>query len=78
VLTLVYCPDGDLGSAASLSLTGTTATCASFLAGGESCRAGIALGDATLAACPVMDSDGSGSVTINELIAAVGRALNGC
>jgi len=39
---------------------------------------GIALGEATLAVCPVMDADGSGSVTINELIAAVGRALNGC
>ena len=38
----------------------------------------IALGTTSVDACPSFDADGDGAVTINELIAAVNRALNGC
>jgi hypothetical protein len=38
----------------------------------------IALGTALLIECPVFDVDLSGEVTVNELIAAVTEALNGC
>jgi hypothetical protein len=38
----------------------------------------IALGSATLDACPVFDGDGDGQVAINELIAAVQSVLVGC
>ncbi len=38
----------------------------------------IALGSAALETCEAGDTSGDGSVTINELIAAVGRALGGC
>jgi hypothetical protein len=39
---------------------------------------GIALGDATVAACPSVDVDGDGRVSIDELVAAVDRALSTC
>lgn len=38
----------------------------------------VALGLRPLADCPVGDSDGDGSIAINDIIAAVGHALNGC
>jgi hypothetical protein len=38
----------------------------------------IALGNAAVGTCSAFDIDGSGGVTINELIAAVNSALNGC
>lgn len=38
----------------------------------------ISTGAAPASACPAADRDGSLSVTIDELIAAVGNALNGC
>jgi hypothetical protein len=38
----------------------------------------IALGNASLAACPAFDRDANGEVTIVELITAVNAALNGC
>jgi hypothetical protein len=38
----------------------------------------IALGNASPAACTAMDANQDGRVTINELIAAVNAALNGC
>ena len=38
----------------------------------------IALGNAPLSTCIAGDADGSGDITINELIAAVNHALNGC
>ena len=38
----------------------------------------IALGNAPLAACPSFDGDGSGAVTIDELLRAVNNALVGC
>lgn len=38
----------------------------------------IALGQQPLDACAVLDADGSGSVSIDELIVAVGNALIGC
>ena len=38
----------------------------------------IALSGGPATACPTFDTDGSGAVAINELIAAVSRALAGC
>ena len=38
----------------------------------------IALGSATLDACPAFDTNSDGAVAINELIAAVNAALGGC
>ncbi|MND05766.1 hypothetical protein D3C83_267570 [compost metagenome] len=38
----------------------------------------IALGNAAVGTCEAFDANGNGSVTINELIAAVNAALNGC
>jgi hypothetical protein len=38
----------------------------------------MALGDAPIGDCRAMDGDGNGAVTVNELIAAVTRALQGC
>ena len=38
----------------------------------------IALGAMPVDACPSFDAKGDGAVTINELIAAVNRALTGC
>jgi hypothetical protein len=38
----------------------------------------IALGTASLDACPSFDTNGDGTVTIDELVAAANRALNGC
>ena len=38
----------------------------------------IALGSSSLDTCPFFDADGDGAVTINEVIAAVNRALDGC
>jgi len=38
----------------------------------------IALGRAALSTCRAVDRDGSGNVGINELIAAVAAALQGC
>ena len=38
----------------------------------------IALGNASVDACPAFDRDGSGQVAVNELIAAVNAALSGC
>jgi hypothetical protein len=38
----------------------------------------IALGAAPLGSCPRFDADGNGMVTVDELIAAVNAALNGC
>jgi hypothetical protein len=40
--------------------------------------ASIALGNTPLDSCPSFDVDGSGSVTIDELLAAVNAALLGC
>lgn len=39
---------------------------------------GIALGLVPVAECAAADADGGGAVTINEIIAAVARALDGC
>ena len=38
----------------------------------------IALGNSIAEACPPMDIDGSGTVTVNELVLAVSSVLNGC
>src|SRR5215831_2308516 len=38
----------------------------------------IAFGTAELSRCPAMDGDGSSGVEIQDLVGAVGRALNGC
>jgi cysteine-rich repeat protein len=38
----------------------------------------IALGTARLDACPQFDHDANGAVEVNELVAAVGNALDGC
>jgi hypothetical protein len=38
----------------------------------------IVLGRAAVAACPAFDVNGNGVVAINELVTAVGSALNGC
>jgi hypothetical protein len=38
----------------------------------------IALGDVPLDDCGALDGDGSGAVTVNELLAAVTKALQGC
>jgi hypothetical protein len=39
---------------------------------------GIALGQAALSACPVIDRNGNGVVSVDELLAAVNALLNGC
>jgi hypothetical protein len=39
---------------------------------------GIALGNAPVTTCGAADRNGDGMVAINELIAAVTSALNGC
>jgi hypothetical protein len=39
---------------------------------------GIALGSRPIAGCSALDVDGSKKVEINELVAAVARALRGC
>lgn len=41
-------------------------------------KVNIALGNAPLSACIAGDADGSGDITINEIIAAVKKALSGC
>jgi hypothetical protein len=38
----------------------------------------IALGNTNAGACPSFDRNGDGTVSINELIAAVNAALAGC
>ena len=38
----------------------------------------IALGTTSLVDCTSFDANGDGVVTIDELLAAVNRALNGC
>jgi hypothetical protein len=38
----------------------------------------IALGNTVPSACLAGDADGSGNITINEIIGAVANALNGC
>jgi hypothetical protein len=38
----------------------------------------IAFGDAPIGDCPAMDGDGNGAVAVNELVAAVSQALQGC
>lgn len=38
----------------------------------------IALGNQLIANCGPGDQDGNGEITINEIIAAVNNALNGC
>jgi hypothetical protein len=38
----------------------------------------IALGSATVDQCRAGDVDGNGEITIDEIIAAVNRALAGC
>jgi len=38
----------------------------------------IALGYADVSTCAAGDANGSGSIEINEIIAAVNKALNGC
>jgi hypothetical protein len=40
--------------------------------------AGIALGEADIATCPLGDANPDGQITIDEIIAAVNSALNGC
>jgi hypothetical protein len=39
---------------------------------------GIALGTLPIASCQALDRNGSGEVTIDELIVAEGNALQGC
>src|SRR5262249_3405728 len=38
----------------------------------------VALGDAPVYWCAKGDADGSGSITVDEVVAGVGRALDGC
>ena len=38
----------------------------------------IALGNAPVSRCAPGDRDGSGDITIDEILSAVNRALNGC
>jgi hypothetical protein len=38
----------------------------------------IALGSAPVGNCPSGDSDGSGSITVDEILLAIQNALNGC
>jgi hypothetical protein len=38
----------------------------------------IALGNQTVAACPAGDLDHNGAIAINEIVAAVGSAIDGC
>ena len=39
---------------------------------------GISLGNAGLDLCPNLDDDDDGVATVDELVRAVNRALNGC
>jgi hypothetical protein len=38
----------------------------------------MALGDAGLTACPVMDANGLGGIQVDDLVAAVTASLHGC
>jgi len=38
----------------------------------------IALSNDSVTACPVGDANQDGEITINEILAAVNNALNGC
>jgi hypothetical protein len=38
----------------------------------------IALGNANVSTCRAGDANSDGEITINEIIAGVGNALNGC
>ena len=38
----------------------------------------IALGEGVLAECPAGDADGDGTITVDEFIAAISNALDGC
>jgi hypothetical protein len=38
----------------------------------------IALGNIVLGACPALDTNVDGEVTVNELVGAVAAALGGC
>jgi hypothetical protein len=38
----------------------------------------IALGNALVSACSVADATGNGQITVDEILRAVGRALNRC
>jgi len=38
----------------------------------------IALGAAPLSSCPAIDVKGGGQITVDEIVAAVNSALNGC
>jgi hypothetical protein len=38
----------------------------------------ISLGDRPISDCTALDRNGSGEVTIDEIIAAIDNALNGC
>jgi hypothetical protein len=38
----------------------------------------IALGTRAMHACPNLDDDGAGDVSIDELVVAVGNVLEGC
>jgi hypothetical protein len=38
----------------------------------------IALGSSDVKLCPAGDGDGSGEITIDEILAAVNRALSAC
>ena len=38
----------------------------------------IALGTAPVSACMAGDANGDGEITINEIVAGVNNALNGC
>jgi len=38
----------------------------------------ISLGEGPISLCPAIDRNGSGEVTVDELVIAVGNALEGC
>ncbi len=38
----------------------------------------VLLGELSLSACPAFDANADAMVTVDELIAAVNKALNGC
>jgi hypothetical protein len=38
----------------------------------------MALGNAPIESCVAGDADGSGAITVNEIVAAVNAALGGC
>jgi hypothetical protein len=38
----------------------------------------IALGTSPVEQCPAFDANGDGAVTVNEILAGVNNALNGC